>query len=327
MPPTFAEPSFATTSPKKASDKMEEMNGGGGKSLSAEDKELGKASKHFSVEPIVTADEASPGSYTGCESPRDTPQPVSKTELLMDSNISLQEYSTSTESVSESALSKLPSEAMGNDVEERDDCLQEEQNNVVNVTKDELLPLSLTKKHDDLLPDTVCCNDSILEEEQRKVVLDDIDSLALRCADKKRKEREGLESLLLLSRVAEDLRSSGDEDNKTKQPSGQSKQLKKRKFQLPMRADRKDGPLPKRMAPPPQRTPAFFHFLLHHRQAITRKIFPDEGKCHGLEMTQKIAEEGAVWWLKLGEKEKQKWVDVSTREHQSLLRRYTLKKT
>ena len=165
-------------------------------------------------------------------------------------------------------------------------------------------------------------NASPEKEKSKTAMLDDIDTLALRCANKKRKEREGVESLLLLSCVAEDMKSSENEDtlcHKEQKSVQVVKQSKKRKLLLPMRADRKDKPLPKRMPPPPQRFPAFFHFLLDCRQEIEKDIFSDEDTCQGLERTQKIAEEGARRWLKLDEDVKERWAEVSSRKYRGLL--------
>jgi len=86
-----------------------------------------------------------------------------------------------------------------------------------------------------------------------------------------------------------------------------------------MRTDRKEeGPLPKRMPEPPQRTPAFFHFLLHHKESIEQAIFSDD-TCYGLERSEQVAKEGALWWLATTDDEKQRWADVSTQKYLGLL--------
>lgn len=159
-------------------------------------------------------------------------------------------------------------------------------------------------------------------EEKSEVALHEIDSLSLRCADTKRNEQEGIESLLLLSRVAGDLRSAEDKSTKVpihKQQCEQDKPSKKRKLQLPLRADRKGGHVPKRVPPPPHRTPAFFYFLLHHKESIEQAIFSDEDTCCGLERSEKVAEEGARWWLQSSEDEKRMWADVSSQKFLDLL--------
>ena len=154
--------------------------------------------------------------------------------------------------------------------------------------------------------------------------LDDLDNaLVFHCADTDTKFREGVESLLLLSQVAEKLKPTEEDSNMGSihtQQSGQEKPSKKRKLQLPMRTDRKEeGPLPKRMPEPPQRTPAFFHFLLHHKESIEQAIFSDEDTCYGLEKSEQVAKEGAMWWLASTDDEKQRWADVSTQKYLGLL--------
>ena len=125
-----------------------------------------------------------------------------------------------------------------------------------------------------------------------------------------------------MSRVAESIKPAEEESNMgstDKQQSGQGRPLKKRKLQLPMRADRKEGQLPKRMLAAPQRTPAFFQFLLHHKESIEQTIFPDgNAPLYGLERSEMVAKEGAMWWLASSEDEKQRWADISTQNYLGL---------
>jgi hypothetical protein len=178
---------------------------------------------------------------------------------------------------------------------------------------------------------TTSSSNAIDEKEEKKseAKLDDIDDFnAIQCDDTtNRQVLEGVESLLLLSEVAASRKPSEEDEPKNNmdsipgQPSEQSKPLKKRKLQLPMHADRmEEGPLPKRMPPSPQRTPAFFQFLLHNRESIEQAISSyGDTSCYGLERSEMVAKEGAMWWLALAEDEKQRWADLSTQKYLGLL--------
>jgi hypothetical protein len=347
MPPTFAKPPKAppATSATDAPNKVAESKDW---TRSAPADRTSDETISLSVKPTVST-ESSSGEDTGSgANPSDTQSSAAmktKTEMLSNSQISLQGC-TSVESESETALLEQTFKLPQGDNVEANNGNALKKNTTVSDQEDLLPPSSQMKQEDrpsssppkmeEVIEEpwmkteahpqddsTTSSNKAAVHEKEKKseVLLHEIDSIAIQCADKRRNEQEGIESLLLLSRVA-DVRSSEDESNKVsihKQQSGQDKPSKKRKLQLPMRADRKEEPVPKRVPPPPQRTPAFFYFLLHHKESIEQAIFSDEDTCCGLERSQKVATEGARWWLQSTEDEKQMWADVSTQKYLDLL--------
>eukprot|EP00574_Skeletonema_japonicum_P009377 CAMPEP_0201727684 /NCGR_PEP_ID=MMETSP0593-20130828/13174_1 /ASSEMBLY_ACC=CAM_ASM_000672 /TAXON_ID=267983 /ORGANISM="Skeletonema japonicum, Strain CCMP2506" /LENGTH=447 /DNA_ID=CAMNT_0048219579 /DNA_START=1 /DNA_END=1344 /DNA_ORIENTATION=+ len=347
MPPGFAKPPApacvpqATSYTKDVPYKVEAKNGDGsaraGKTLDQ--------TNSRSITPTVSTE------TLVSNSPSDTPPVVmkKKTETMINSQVSLQ-GSTSDDSEDDTTESKEPFKNSGNDLAANGRVLKEKEHITVNKQEGTLFLKSQKKQdnfpcsspsekeeviqqsqkeihaylHEDGSTTTYDC--AVQEEEEKsEVKVDDIgDSLVLHCADTNRQVLEGVESLLLLSRVAEKRKPSEDESNMSmgsihKQQSGQGKPLKKRKLQLPMRTDRKEGPLPKRMPTAPQRTPAFFHFLLHHKESIEQTIFSDRDASCGLERSEMVAKEGAMWWLASSEDEKQRWADISTQNYLGLL--------
>ncbi|KAK1749289.1 hypothetical protein QTG54_001228 [Skeletonema marinoi] len=341
MPPAFAKPPnsvpqaiFSTKNDLKVEAKA------GGRSAPA-DKPLDQKSS-LSIKPTVSTE------TSRSASPSDT-QPVvmkTKTEMMSNSQVSLQ-GSTSVETEPDTFVMKQPFKRSESDLETSGHVLKEKQNTVNE--QEDVLPLTQQKKQEDLpsllSPEkeefihkpreeiqvhpyadasTTSSNFAVPEKEKSEVNLDDLDNaLVFHCADTDTKFREGVESLLLLSQVAEKLKPTEEDSNMGSihsQQSGQEKPSKKRKLQLPMRTDRKEeGPLPKRIPEPPQRTPAFFHFLLHHKESIEEAIFSDEDTCYGVERSEQVAKEGALWWLATTDDEKQRWADVSTQKYLGLL--------
>lgn len=296
-----------------------------------------------SITPTVSTETSS-----ASNSPSNTQSVVmkDKTETMINSQVSLQ-GSTSSESEDDTAESNQPSKNSRNDLAAIGHVLQEKQLTTVKKQEGTHL-LKSHKKHDDLTRSSPREKEEVIQESQKETdasILEDgstttydctvqeeeekseekvddiVDSLALRCADTNRQVLEGVESLLLLSRVAENIKPAEEESNmgsSDKHQSGQGRPLKKRKLQLPMRADRKEGKLPKRMHAAPQRTPAFFQFLLHHKESIEQTIFPDGDTSYGLERNEMVAKEGAMWWLASSEDEKQRWADISTQNYLGL---------
>lgn len=345
MPQGFAKPpapacapqvtSSSKDAPYKVEAKSDDGSSRAGKTLDQ--------TKSRSITPTVSTETSSVSN-----SPSDT-QPVvmkNKTETMINSELSLQ-GSTSYESEDDATESKQPSKNSGNDFAVNGHVLKEKQLTTVNAQDGTLLLKSQKKQgnlprasssekeaviqksqkeidasvHEDGSTTTYDC--TVHEEEEKSEVKEDdiCNSLALRCADTSRQVLEGVESLLLLSRVAENIKPAEVESSTgsiDKQQSGQGRPLKKRKLQLPMRTDRKEGPLPKRVPAAPQRTPAFFQFLLHHKESIEQTIFPDGDTSYGLERSEMVAKEGALWWLASSEDEKQRWADISTQNYLGL---------
>ena len=256
------------------------------------------------------------------------PVPVVVTKdkgTMSDSYLSVKKP-TSVESEADTVMLKQQSKLAESDAKVKPNVMNEKKHRTVSsssLQNEGAIPpsqndtYSILPKHDSTLSVLVPQN------EKSDTTLGEIDSLAFRCANTNKKDREGVESLLLLSRAAENVRSSEDEAEKSsiqKQKSEHNKPLKKRKLQLPMYADRKEeGPLPKRkLQPPPQRTPAFFHFLLHHKEAIEKTIFSAEDTSFGFERSEMVAKEGAMWWMASSEEEKQRWATISTQNHNIL---------
>lgn len=334
MPPAFANPTSTpptTTSANDSPNKVEAKDVG--RSAPADNKTLDETSS-LSVRPTVST-ETSSTDDTGSDSPSDIQQPAAVMKSKTgNSHICLQ-GSTSVESEPKTALLKQASNPPpGYNVEAKNSDALKEKHITVNEQED-LLPLSSNKKQEPKKEEVIEESQKVTKahpheddsttrpnhatpekEEKSEVMLDDIDSLTVQCADAKRKDQEGIESLLLLSKVAENMTPSEDRsnDNSIHKPSN------KRKLQLPMRADRKEGPLPKRVPPPPpQRTPAFFHFLLYNKESIEQGIFSDDDTSYGLERSEQVATEGAKLWLNLTEDEKQRWADVSTQIYLGVL--------
>jgi len=345
MPQAFAKPApQATSSTKGAPIKVEAKDGdSSARANKTLDQTISLPSYAVCFTPTVSTETSVSGSLS------DT-KPVlvkKKTETTTNSQVSLQ-GSTSDESEPDTAVSKQPSKNWGNDLAANNGHVRNEKQHIT-VNQQEVSPPLTSQKKLENLPssppsekedivqrtqkemeahpqedDSTTTTSSIYaideKEEKSEVQLDDIDEFnATQRADTNRQVLEGVESLLLLSRVAESRRPSENDSDMVsipKQPSGQSKPLKKRKLQLPMRADRKEeGPLPKRMPASPQRTPAFFHFLLHNRESIEQAIFSDGDTSYGLERSEQVAKEGAMWWLASTEDEKQRWAEVSTQKY------------
>mmetsp|Transcript_18671 Transcript_18671/g.26595 ORF Transcript_18671/g.26595 Transcript_18671/m.26595 type:complete len:448 (-) Transcript_18671:611-1954(-) len=343
MPTGFAKPPApvcapqATSSTKDARYRVEAKND----VVSARAGETLDRTNSRSITPTVSTETSS-----ASNSPSSTQPVVMKkaTETMINSQVSLQ-GSTSSESEDDTAESNQPFKNSGNVLAVKGhDVLKEKQLTTVNEQdgtrllksqkKQDNLPCSSPSEkeeviqkpqkevdasiHEDVSTTTYDCTVHEEEEKSEEKVDDIGDSLVLRCDDTNRQVLEGVESLLLLSRVAEKIEPAEEVSNMgsiDNQQSGQGKPLKKRKLQLPMRADRKEGPLPKRMPAAPQRTPAFFQFLLHHKESIEQTIFPDGETSYGLERSEMVAKEGAMWWLASSEDEKQRWADISTHNY------------
>ncbi len=341
MPPGFAKPPAhacapqATYSTKDAPYKLETKNA----DVSAPTGETLDQTNSRSITPTVSTETSSESN-----SPSNTQPVVMKkaAETMINSQVSLQ-GSTSSESEEDTAESNQPSKNSGNnDLAVNGHVLQEKLLTTVKkqegthflkshknndyftcsspLEKEEVIQESQKEADASILEDgsTTTYDCTVQEEEEKsEVQVDDIS------ADTNRQVLEGVESLLLLSRVAESIKPAEEESNlgsTDKQQSGQGRPLKKRKLQLPMRADRKEGQLPKRMPAAPQRTPAFFQFLLHHKESIEQTIFPDGNApyAYGLERSEMVAKEGAMWWLASSEDEKQRWADISTQNYLGL---------
>lgn len=351
MPPAFAKPaasaiqaisSTTKDTPNKAEVKDDVVSARESKTLDQ------KNSLH--IKPTVSTETSVSGSLS------DT-KPVfeeKKIETVINPQVSLQ-GSTSDESEPDAIVSKQQSKNWGNDLatshalKETQHITVDHQEGILPFTSQKKLVINLPSSsppemeevaeksqreieaHPQKDDSTTSSSNAIDEKEEKKseVKVDDIDDFnALQCDDTtNRQVLEGVESLLLLSEVAASRRPSEEDEPKNnmdsipKQPSEQSKPLKKRKLQLPMYADRmEEGPLPKRMPPSPQRTPAFFQFLLHNRESIEQAIFSyGDTSCYGLERSEMVAKEGAMWWLALADDEKQRWADISTQKYLGLL--------
>lgn len=69
---------------------------------------------------------------------------------------------------------------------------------------------------------------------------------------------------------------------------------------------------------PTSSTPAFFFFLLHNRSVIEKSLSRMSpifrGMARGLARNEKVAQEGAVIWIGLSQKERSEWVNVSMKD-------------